>query len=148
MAVLRHHCYFAASQLKEEAVLSGTLVWTHLPAGAARFRLRNSQSVLCSSSLNPPDPRGHDANMGAHYQSCLKFGLDSLQADCSSMRLAPLERQETSIPEGPCRVGNGGACQSCGILLPVMQSEYREGLSWRRNLGVLRRSLPFLEARE
>lgn len=101
MAVLGHRCYFAASQLKEEAVLSGTLPWTHLPAGATRFCLRNSQRL----SLDPPAPRGHDADVGAHYQSCLKFGLDSFQADCSSMRLAPLERQETSIPEGVLQGG-------------------------------------------
>lgn len=106
MAVLEHHCYFAVSQPREEAVLFDILAWPHLSAGTTSFCLRDSQHPLCSSALDSLDLRGHDAYLGAHYQSCLKFGLDSLQADCSSMWLAPLERQETSIPEGPCWVGD------------------------------------------
>jgi hypothetical protein len=106
MAVLGYQYCFAASWPSKDADLSGTLARPHLPSGATRFCLRNSQHPLCSSALDPPDPRSHDARLGAHYQSCLRFGLDSLQADCSSTWLAPLERRETGIPEGPCRVGD------------------------------------------
>lgn len=45
--------------------------------------------------------------------------LDTLQPDCSSVRLgSPFGKiGETSSPERTCRVGDGQACQSCIPLL-------------------------------
>lgn len=59
--------------------------------------------------------------------------LGSLQADCSSMRPAPSERQKRqAVPEGPIWLGDGQGLSALHSPLPSLQPECRAGPHQRR----------------